>query len=78
MSEELVKLLRSMAGDRHDYGTRWYRNPDGHEAADRIEQLEAALREIKGWNDNQNRRSLKIAAVIDAALAGEKKEQEWD
>jgi CRISPR/Cas system CSM-associated protein Csm2 small subunit len=43
-----------------------------------VETLEAALREIKGWNDNQDRRSLKIAAVIDAALAGEKKEQEWD
>ena len=38
-------------------------------AADRIEQLEAALREIKGWNDNQDKRSLKIAAVIDAVLA---------
>ena len=74
MSEELVKLLRSMAGDRHDYGTRWYRNPDGPEAADRIEALEEALREIKSWNDNQDRRSLKIAAVIDAALAVEKKD----
>ena len=39
-----------------------------------VETLEAALREIKGWNDNQDRRSLKIAAVIDAAIAGEKKE----
>ena len=43
------------------------------EAADRIEQLEAALREIKDWNDNQDRRSVKIAAVIDAALTGERK-----
>jgi uncharacterized protein YerC len=43
-----------------------------------VETLEAALREIKGWNDNQDRRSLKIAAVIDAALGREKKEQEWD
>jgi uncharacterized protein YerC len=42
------------------------------------ETLEAALRELRGWNDNQDKRSLKVAAVIDAALAGGKKEQEWD
>jgi hypothetical protein len=48
--------------------------PSYEEAITRIETLEAALREIKDWNDNQDRRSLKIAAVIDAALAGEKKD----
>jgi hypothetical protein len=42
-------------------------------AETRIETLETALREIRDWNNNQDRRILKIDAVIDAAL-GEKKD----
>lgn len=64
--DDLVKWLRNKSSEHNMYRCE--------EAADRIEQLETALREIKGWNDNQDRRSLKIAAVIDDALAGEKKD----
>ena len=46
MTDDLVKRLREVGGMRHDGATRWYINPDGPEAADRIEKLEAALREI--------------------------------
>ena len=46
MTDDLVKRLRKVEPDAPGERTRWYRNPDGPEAADRIEQLEAALREI--------------------------------
>ena len=46
MSDDLVKRLRKVEPDAPGERTRWYRNPDGPEAADRIEQLEAALRKI--------------------------------
>ena len=43
---DLIERLRQVdppGGD--DHSTRWYRNPDGPEAADRIEALEAELAE---------------------------------
>ena len=46
MSDDLVNRLREVGGMRHDGATRWYINPNGPEAADRIEKLEAALRSI--------------------------------
>lgn len=46
MSDDLKSRLRSVGGVRHDGATRWYINPDGPEAADYIEKLETALREI--------------------------------
>ena len=46
MSDDLMKRLREVGGISDDGATRWYINPDGPEAADRIEKLEAALREI--------------------------------
>ena len=46
MTDDLVKRLREVGGMSDDGATRWYINPDGPEAADRIEKLEAALREI--------------------------------
>ena len=46
MSDDLVKRLLEVGGMSDDGATRWYINPDGPEAADRIEKLEAALREI--------------------------------
>ena len=46
MSDDLVKRLREVGGISDDGATRWYINPDGPEAADRIKKLEAALREI--------------------------------
>lgn len=46
MTDDLKSRLRSVGGVRHDGATRWYINPDGPEAASRIEKLEAALREI--------------------------------
>ena len=39
---DLVKRLREVGGMSDDGATRWYINPDGPEAADRIEKLEAA------------------------------------
>ena len=48
MSDDLVKRLREVGGMSDDGATRWYINPDGPEAADRIEKLEAALRWICG------------------------------
>ena len=45
MSDDLVKRLREVGGMSDDGATRWYINPDGPEAADRIEKLEAALDE---------------------------------
>lgn len=62
--DDLVKWLRNKSSEHNMYRC--------DEAADRIEALEAALREIKGWNDNQDKRSLKIAAVIDSVFGGEK------
>lgn len=42
---DLIARLRKVDPDGgDDHSTRWYRNPDGPEAADRIERLEAALR----------------------------------
>ena len=46
MTDDLVERLREVGGMSDDGATRWYINPDGPEAADRIEKLEAALREI--------------------------------
>ena len=43
MTDDLVKRLREVGGMSDDGATRWYINPDGPEAADRIEKLEAAL-----------------------------------
>lgn len=47
MTDDLVKRLREVGGISDDGATRWYINPDGPEAADRIEKLEAALIAIK-------------------------------
>ena len=43
MSDDLVKRLREVGGMSDDGATRWYINPDGPEAADRIEKLEMLL-----------------------------------
>ena len=43
MTDDLVKRLREVGGMSDDGATRWYINPDGPEAADRIEKLEAEL-----------------------------------
>ena len=40
--ERLRKVEPDLPGDR----TRWYRNPDGHEAAAEIERLREALQEL--------------------------------
>ena len=45
MTDDLMKRLREVGGMSDDGATRWYINPDGPEAASRIEKLEAALRE---------------------------------
>jgi hypothetical protein len=42
--ERLRKVEPDLPGDR----TRWYRNPDGHEAAAEIERLRETLQKICG------------------------------
>ena len=54
---DLVKRLREVGGMSDDGATRWYINPDGPEAADRIEKLEAALRMMLD-NDRNLHKSL--------------------
>ena len=46
MTDDLMKRLREVGGISDDGATRWYINPDGPEAADRIEKLETALLNI--------------------------------
>lgn len=43
--DDLVERLRKVESGRPagDFTTNWYRNPDGPEAADRIERLEAEV-----------------------------------
>ena len=43
MSDDLKQRLCKFEGGDKYGSTVWYRNPDGPEAADRIEKLEAAL-----------------------------------
>jgi hypothetical protein len=42
MTDDLVKRLRKVEPDTPGERTRWYRNPDGPEAADEIERLRRA------------------------------------
>ena len=46
MSDDLKGRLRKLEGGDKYGSTVWYRNPDGPEAASRIEKLETALLEI--------------------------------
>lgn len=46
MSDDLLTRLRKVEPDEPGERTRWYRNPDGPEAADEIERLRAALSEM--------------------------------
>lgn len=72
MTDDLVKRLREVKD--------WWREPGrtAEQAADRIEQLEAALREIAGeppkdtWDEGLYWWAVEIA---EAALAGEKKDE---
>ncbi len=43
---DLLKRLRKVEPDGEGERTRWYRNPDGPEAADEIERLRGALKDI--------------------------------
>ena len=47
MTNDLIERLREVGGMSDDGATRWYINPDGPEAASRIEKLEAALRQCE-------------------------------
>lgn len=53
MSDLIERLLQVDPPRGNDDGTRWYRNPDGREAADRIQALEAALADaiecVESW-----------------------------
>ena len=56
--DDLAERLRKVEPDAPGERTRWYRNPDGPEAADRIDALEAenkALREgLEFYSDKAN------------------------
>ena len=47
MTDDLVKRLREVGGISDDGATRWYINPDGPEAADRIKKLEAEVKRLE-------------------------------
>ena len=68
----LVEMLRIIPRSSLPIGVAWNKC---EEAADRIEALEAALREIGVMNALRDRWSDPIENVIRAALAGEKKDE---
>jgi hypothetical protein len=75
MSDDLVRRLRKVEPDAPGERTRWYRNPDGPEAANRIEQLEAALREIACDGEDCHCQAPQYCSYGIARLAlGEKKD----
>jgi hypothetical protein len=85
MTDDLVKRLRKVEPDAPGERTRWYRNPDGPEAADRIERLEAALRlgvdmreKQKTYFKDRSKENLiaskQAETAFDRAALGEKKE----
>ena len=67
MSDDLKQRLRKFETVVINKEQVWYRNPDGPEAADRIEQLEAALQEIADLGFWDGDRAMDIAR---AALEG--------
>ena len=83
MADDLLARLRKVEPDAPGERTRWYRNPDGPEAADEIERLRAAL-ELFACKCGPYRCAIhgddaanydKCAAMIArATLAGEKKD----
>jgi len=85
MTDDLVKRLRKVEPDAPGERTRWYRNPDGPEAADRIEQLESALRlgidmreKQKAYFKDRSKENLiaskQAESAFDRAALGEKKD----
>ena len=63
MTDDLVERLREVGGMSDDGATRWYINPDGPEAADRIEKLVAALRELStDWDCCAVSKNMKLIA----------------
>ena len=66
MTDDLVKRLREVGGISDDGATRWYINPDGLEAAARIEKLEAALSDIIVLSDDYD----KAVPIARKALEG--------
>jgi len=85
MTDDLVKRLRKVEPDAPGERTRWYRNPDGPEAADRIEALEAALRlgidmreKQKAYFKDRSKENLiaskQAESAFDRAALGEKKD----
>jgi len=74
MSEDLVKRLCEVGGISDDGATRWYINPDGPEAADRIEKLEAALRmtiaHVNEIDPMENKHRIEALNIARKALEG--------
>ena len=55
MSDDLLQRLRKVEPDKPGERTRWYRNPDGPDAADEIERLREALFRIADHPVEQSR-----------------------
>ena len=49
---DLIERLREVGGMSDDGATRWYINPDGPEAADRIEKLEELVKRLRDDNSS--------------------------
>jgi len=73
---DLVKRLRKVEPDAPGERTRWYRNPDGPEAADRIETLEAALQ--LGIEMREKQKAYFKRRFQDVLLDCKKAEQDFD
>ena len=66
----LLSGCAKWVGMSDDGATRWYINPDGPEAASRIEKLEAALRTVK--EEHGYGLPFETIRMIDAVLEGQK------
>jgi hypothetical protein len=62
---DIVERLRSVGGTEGT--TRWYINPDGPEAADEIERLREALKDIEKLGTEDNRLLSELKGVEDNA-----------
>jgi hypothetical protein len=69
MSDLIERLRRSGQADNGThYGPVWYRNPDGPEAAARIEALEAEVERLRAELDEERERHDQARAEVDVLL----------
>ena len=61
MTDDLVKRLRKVEPDTPGERTRWYRNPDGPEAANEIEYLKRIIANLLDDGDEVDRAAARLA-----------------